>query len=167
MRGSRSLSATVARAVTWEPSCYGGSPEPRTAGTSRLGGEGLPQGALRLDRQQVGWRSGECGCEDLAEALAGPWGGCPGGSGVGPRGLSCSPLLRTPCRPLPLRGRSVAAAHSRSRSSCRCTARWKAPRSIGFCMCSPVPVQAAAIARRAGRWGRPVVEARPRTGRAG
>ncbi|KAL1769390.1 programmed cell death protein 2-like [Sigmodon hispidus] len=67
--------------------------------------------------------------------------------------LSACSVLRTPCRPFPLRGRGVAAARSRWCSWCRCTARWKALRSTGFCTCSPVPAPAAMTAGHAGRRG--------------
>lgn len=36
---------------------------------------------------------------------------------------------------------------------CRCTARWKVLRFIGYCTCSLVPSPGAAAAGRAGRWG--------------
>lgn len=49
MRRERALSATVARAVTWEPGCHGGCSEAGAVGTSRHGGPRLPQGARRLD----------------------------------------------------------------------------------------------------------------------
>lgn len=69
------------------------------------------------------------------------------------QGLSASLALRTPCRPWQRRGQCVKCADSRLPWSCRCTARWKAPRFIGSCTCSLVPSLSAVEAGRAGRRG--------------
>ncbi|KAG3255805.1 programmed cell death protein 2-like isoform X3 [Ictidomys tridecemlineatus] len=57
--------------------------------------------------------------------------------------------FRMPCLPWPRRGLCVNAARSHKLWSCRCTAPWKAPHSIGYCTCSLARAPSAATAGRA------------------